>query len=181
MGLDHFWGLVVESRMILKVISNRLRGCGLDSSGPGWGLLASSCEHANESLGTIKAWNLLSIWTTFCLSSWSVLHMSKVVNINTMLKVVMDSRSSFLIVQNRIRLYFVDLLQIREIPGSNLGPDTGYRQWGFLWFPWSLQTSAGIVTKLCQGRFFSTCFPINHSPIILSFLSITWVTEEKYH
>jgi hypothetical protein len=37
------------------------------------------------------------------------------------------------------------LLPIREVPGSNLGPETGYHDRGFSWFPQSLQANAGIV------------------------------------
>jgi hypothetical protein len=29
-------------------------GCGLDSSGSGWGSVAGSCEHGNEPSGSIK-------------------------------------------------------------------------------------------------------------------------------
>jgi hypothetical protein len=29
-------------------------GCGFDSSGSGWGSVASSCEHGNEPSGSIK-------------------------------------------------------------------------------------------------------------------------------
>jgi hypothetical protein len=37
------------------------------------------------------------------------------------------------------------LLRIREVPGSNLGPKTGYPDWRFSRFPQSLQANAGIV------------------------------------
>jgi len=33
---------------------SRVGRCGLDSSGSGWGTLVGSCEHGNESLGSIK-------------------------------------------------------------------------------------------------------------------------------
>jgi hypothetical protein len=35
-------------------------GFGLDSTGPGSGLVAGSCEHGNEPSGSIKAGNFLS-------------------------------------------------------------------------------------------------------------------------
>jgi len=31
-----------------------VRGCGLDASGSGYGPMASSCEHVNELLGSMK-------------------------------------------------------------------------------------------------------------------------------
>jgi hypothetical protein len=46
------------------------------------------------------------------------------------------------------------LLRIQEVPGSNLSPDTGYHDWGFLWFS---SVTPGeccdIVLKLVLGRF----------------------------
>jgi hypothetical protein len=37
------------------------------------------------------------------------------------------------------------LLRIREVPGSDLDPETDYPDWGFCGFPRSLQANAGIV------------------------------------
>jgi hypothetical protein len=37
------------------------------------------------------------------------------------------------------------LSRIREDSGSNLGPETAYPDWGFSWFPQSIQANAGIV------------------------------------
>jgi hypothetical protein len=34
--------------------------CGMDSSGSGYGALAGSCEHGNESLESIKYWQFLA-------------------------------------------------------------------------------------------------------------------------
>jgi hypothetical protein len=36
-----------------------VRGCGLDSSGSGLGPLAGSCEHSNETLGSIEVGKFL--------------------------------------------------------------------------------------------------------------------------
>jgi hypothetical protein len=38
----------------LRVYGNRVGGCGLDSSGSGYELVASSCVHDNESWVSIK-------------------------------------------------------------------------------------------------------------------------------
>jgi len=35
------------------------------------------------------------------------------------------------------------LLRIQEVPGSNLGPETGYTDWGFSWFSQSLRRMSG--------------------------------------
>jgi hypothetical protein len=37
------------------------------------------------------------------------------------------------------------LLRIREVPGSNISPETGYPYWFFRGCPQSLQANAGIV------------------------------------
>jgi hypothetical protein len=38
------------------------------------------------------------------------------------------------------------LLRIREVPGSDLGPETGYPDEDFCGFSQSLRSNAGIVT-----------------------------------
>jgi hypothetical protein len=38
------------------------------------------------------------------------------------------------------------LIRIREVPGSNLGPETGDTDWGFRGYPQSLQANAGVVS-----------------------------------
>jgi hypothetical protein len=50
------------------------------------------------------------------------------------------------------------LLRIREIPGLNLGPETGYIDWRSLWLYLSLQTNIGIYLKLGYDRFLPTYF-----------------------
>jgi hypothetical protein len=45
---------------------NRLGACGLDLSGSGWGLVAGSCGHDNEPLGSIKVGNFLIMDSTPC-------------------------------------------------------------------------------------------------------------------
>jgi hypothetical protein len=41
--------------------------------------------------------------------------------------------------------YVVFLIRIREVPGSNLGPETGYSDWGFCGFSQSLLASSVMV------------------------------------
>jgi hypothetical protein len=43
-----------EDNMRIGFSENRAESCGLDSSGPGQRPAASSCEHSNESSGSIK-------------------------------------------------------------------------------------------------------------------------------
>jgi quinol-cytochrome oxidoreductase complex cytochrome b subunit len=65
------------------------------------------------------------------------------------------------------------LLCIREVPGLDLNLETGYPDWGFLWF--SL-----VPPGKCQDRTlnYATFFPIHHSFITLSFSTIAWVTKK---
>jgi hypothetical protein len=52
-------------RIILKwILKEEGWGSGLDSSGSGYGLVAGSCEHNNEPLGSIKYWEYLWAWAT---------------------------------------------------------------------------------------------------------------------
>jgi hypothetical protein len=44
--------------------------------------------------------------------------------------------------------WFTLLLRIQEAPGSNLGPETGYTDWGFRELPQSLPVNAGIVSQI---------------------------------
>jgi hypothetical protein len=47
---DHLGDLDVDGRVILKLILNKVRGCGLDSTGWIYGPVAVSCGHGNESM-----------------------------------------------------------------------------------------------------------------------------------
>jgi hypothetical protein len=44
----------IYMRIILKLISNRVRKFGLDSSGSGHGTVVDRCEHINESSGCME-------------------------------------------------------------------------------------------------------------------------------
>jgi hypothetical protein len=52
------------------------------------------------------------------------------------------------------------LLCIREVPGSNLGPETGYPDWGF---PQSFQANTEIVPFIRPRPLSSTSFSIHYS------------------
>jgi hypothetical protein len=52
-GREHSEDLGVYRRIILKRIRKIRSGCGLDSSGSGYGPMARSCENDNE-IGPIK-------------------------------------------------------------------------------------------------------------------------------
>jgi hypothetical protein len=54
---------------------------------------------------------------------------------------------------------------IREVLGSNLGPDIGYPDWRFSWVLQSFQANPGSVTLLGHYRFLPNPFPyIIHEP-----------------
>jgi hypothetical protein len=43
-----------RDNIIINLRTNRLRGCGLDSSGSGQELLAESCKHDNQTSASVK-------------------------------------------------------------------------------------------------------------------------------
>jgi hypothetical protein len=54
-GRDQSEELPVDARVKLDgYLENRVGGCGLDSSGSGYGPVAGCCEHGNEPSGSIK-------------------------------------------------------------------------------------------------------------------------------
>jgi hypothetical protein len=55
METDHLQKLGVDEKIIL----GKWGGCGLDSSGSGYGPVVGSCEHGNEPLGSIKGGEFL--------------------------------------------------------------------------------------------------------------------------
>jgi hypothetical protein len=54
MKRDHLSNLGIEERIILKLILDTGRQCGLDSSGAGYSSIAIPCEHINKH--SIKGW-----------------------------------------------------------------------------------------------------------------------------
>jgi hypothetical protein len=50
-GRDNLEAPSLDGRIILKLISNSVGGCGLDWFVCGWGPVASSSEHGSESSG----------------------------------------------------------------------------------------------------------------------------------
>jgi hypothetical protein len=61
------------------------------------------------------------------------------------------------------------VLHTPEVPISNLGLETGYSDWGFLWFSSVLQAIAEIVPLIRPRPLPSKFFSIRHSLIILLF------------
>jgi hypothetical protein len=53
-GRNDLKDLGIGGKIILEWILNSLGGCGLNSSGSGWGEMADCCEHGNEPLCFIK-------------------------------------------------------------------------------------------------------------------------------
>jgi hypothetical protein len=54
-GRDHLEDLGLDGRVISELILGKQVGsCGLDSSSSVWGLVASCCEHDNETSSSIK-------------------------------------------------------------------------------------------------------------------------------
>jgi hypothetical protein len=49
------------------------------------------------------------------------------------------------ILLNVVVKWLIFLHHIREVPGSNLGPETGYPDLSFSWFASVLRTNAGMV------------------------------------
>jgi hypothetical protein len=64
------------------------------------------------------------------------------------------------------------LLRIREVPGSNLSPVTGYPDLGFCGFPQSLQANAGIDLKLGHDHFLPHPFQfiVHYHPLIQRYI-----------
>jgi len=59
-GNDHSEDLGIDMRIILdRMFGNRIARCGLESCGLGYGSVASSCQHGNESLDSIKGLEFL--------------------------------------------------------------------------------------------------------------------------
>jgi hypothetical protein len=59
-GRDHKDNLAVDGRIILEwILGNRVGRCEMDSFGSGWGSVTASCEHGNETLGSIKGGQFL--------------------------------------------------------------------------------------------------------------------------
>jgi hypothetical protein len=53
---DRLENIGVDGRIMLKRILNKLGGgCGLHSSGSGYGPVVGWCEHSNEPFGSIKS------------------------------------------------------------------------------------------------------------------------------
>lgn len=61
------------------------------------------------------------------------------------------------------------LLRIRGVPGSNLGPENGYRDWGLLWYSSVPQTNTRTVPQFRTLLFSSTLSHVHHSVTILPF------------
>jgi hypothetical protein len=64
------------------------------------------------------------------------------------------------------------LLRILEIPASNLGPETGYLDWGFLYFSSAPSDKFRNIPIIRPRLLPSISFPI-HLPILLSFYAIS--------
>jgi hypothetical protein len=80
------------------------------------------------------------------------------------------------VVKNTVFLNVVDewltlLLRIREVPGSSSVRGPAFLSEGFRGFPSSRQMP-GYYLKIRTRTFLFTFFPIQHSPIILSFDTI---------
>jgi hypothetical protein len=59
-GKNHSEDLSVDGRKIIKSILRKMgRGCELDSTGSGWGLVAGCCEKSNEPSGFINVGGFL--------------------------------------------------------------------------------------------------------------------------
>jgi hypothetical protein len=56
-----------------------------------------------------------------------------------------------------------------DIQDSNLGPKDSYPDWGFLWFPWSLQANSRRVHQIRPQSLPFISFPNHWSLIILPF------------
>jgi hypothetical protein len=64
------------------------------------------------------------------------------------------------------------LLRIREVPGSNIAPETGYSDWGFSWVS-SVPPGECRIDILKRPRPLpSKFFPIHHSLVSVSFHAI---------
>jgi hypothetical protein len=70
---------------------------------------------------------------------------------------------------NVVVQWLTHLVRIREVPGSNLGPETGYNDLSFSWF--SVVVPGKFLCNTLNGarRHSSTAFTIYHSLITLSF------------
>jgi hypothetical protein len=71
--------------------------------------------------------------------------------------------SALIIRPNVVVEWLTLLLRILEVPGSYLGPETGYPDCVFRGFLQSLQANAGIVYQNRTLRLPSISFPIRHS------------------
>jgi hypothetical protein len=61
MGRDYAEDLDVDGKIISELILRKWVGrCGLGSSGSGYGRVAGSCGHGNETSGSIQAGNFLT-------------------------------------------------------------------------------------------------------------------------
>jgi hypothetical protein len=67
------------------------------------------------------------------------------------------------------------LLHIKEVPGSNLCPETDYPDRKFYGFPHSLQTSTLNWAMTASFHI----FPIHHSPIIFQLMVYSLSYTEK--
>jgi hypothetical protein len=58
-GRDHLKDFGLDGRIILDWILNKVGGCGLDSSGLGYGPVVGSCEYGTKPSGSIKGGKFL--------------------------------------------------------------------------------------------------------------------------
>jgi hypothetical protein len=72
--------------------------------------------------------------------------------------------------QNVASVWLPPLFCVREIPDSNLGPETGYTDWGFSSFscPPPPRKMAGVVPQIRPWQLHPTSSPIQNLPNILS-------------
>jgi hypothetical protein len=73
--------------------------------------------------------------------------------------------------------WLTHLFRIREVPGSNLGPDTGYPDWGFSWFSSVLPGICWDNTlKLDHDRFLP--HPCQLIILLSPLHSMLWINEK---